>query len=69
MIEEFVDSILLILRMILSLLLTTITQSHMPQLDFLTVGPDIYSWSYFLILYCGYFFIVSKVISYLYDID
>ena len=45
MIEEFVDSILLILRVILSLLLTAITQSHMPQLDFLTVGPDIYSWS------------------------
>lgn len=69
MIEEFVDSILLILKVLLALSLTTYTQSHIPQLDFLTVSNSFYTWSYFLILYCGYFFIVSKVISYFYDID
>lgn len=69
MIEDFVDSILLILKVLLALSLTTYTQSHIPQLDFLTVSNSFYAWSYFLILYCGYFFIVSKVISYFYDID
>lgn len=69
MIEEFVNSILMILKVLLALFFTTITQSHIPQLDFLTVSNSFYSWSYFLILYCGYFFIVSKVISFFYDID
>ena len=69
MIEDFVDSILFILKILLALSLTTITQSHIPQLDFLTVSNNFYVWGYFLILYCGYFFIVSKVISYFYDVD
>lgn len=69
MIEDFVDSILLILKVLLALTLTTYTQSHIPQLNFLSVSDNFYTWSYFLILYCGYFFIVSKAISCFYDID